>query len=101
MPLISFGETLNDISLENLETLLSLSADRVCVTLDQVSLEQIFDLSPYSKLRVIEEPNLHECRVERAYFVRLLKKQNYHLIDLLLSQNKNLMKVTMSDNEEE
>lgn len=90
MPKISFDQTINDISLDNLESLLSLSDERVEIDLRCVNLRKIFETGKHTKLLTMRDPSELD-EEDRLYFYRLLEKKVYKLIGFLLETNKNLM----------
>lgn len=57
MPKIKFDNTINDISLENLESLLSLSDKRVVLDLHKVNLKKIFETGKHSDLLTVKDPD--------------------------------------------
>ena len=93
MPLITFQKTIDNISVDNLVTLLSLSANRICINLEGVDIKSIFKRSKYSLLLEMEDPNDPGYLNEKKFFVKILMKKNYQLISFLLKGNPNLMKI--------
>ena len=91
MPKITFEDTIDNISLENLESLLILSANRVSINLWKVDIKKIFLASNFHELLTTNDPNTLNPAVKNFFSCLLLKKV-YQLVDFLLDQNPSLMK---------
>lgn len=76
MPEISFEDTIDDISLDNLESLLYLSAGRVSINLHNVNLSKILSNSKFKNLLTEKDP-MKLSKDDKEFFYRLLKKKVY------------------------
>jgi hypothetical protein len=72
MPVIRFGHTINDVSLENLEAMLRVCKDKIIIDLDGTDIYTMFKNSRYHKL--LECKNVEQLsEMDKNYMFELHK----------------------------
>lgn len=101
MPIIRFGHTINNVSLENLESLLRVCKGRILIDLEGTDLEIIYKKSKHGALLYTEDiKDLPED--DRLYIFDLVKQKSFPLLTFILKHNEeNLKAVTTSSSGEE
>lgn len=101
MPIIRFGHTINNVSLENLESLLRVCKGRILIDLEGTDLEIIYKKSKHGALLYTEDiKDLPED--DRLYIFDLVKQKSFPLLTFILKHNEeNLKAVTTSTSGEE
>lgn len=96
MPVIKFGNTINQISLENLVNLLKVCRGRVLIDLEGVDMMTIFKNSRYNDL--IQNKNVESLSVnDRKYIFFLQESRLFQLLRFILANNEEIFKVTNPD----
>ena len=72
MPIIRFGATVNEVSLENLENLLRVCKDKVMIDLNGTDLFKIFKKSRYAAL--LDHNNAYQLSDDDNYYIFNLQK---------------------------
>lgn len=86
MPIIRFGHTANNVSLENLESLLRVCHGKILIDLQGTDLENIYKKSRHVAL--LENKDINNLSKEdSAYIFDLLKSRLYQLLSFILSYN--------------
>jgi len=98
MPVIKFGATVNNVSLENLQNLLRVCEGRVNIDLEGTDLKGIYKQSKYFKL--LEYTDAKDMSQQDVDYLFDLKKSKLNLLlSFVLLQNENLLKATITTTE--
>lgn len=95
MPVIKFGSTINNVSLDCLQNLLRVSKDKVLIDLSGVNLKGIYSKSNYNKLLEYKDVSSMESS-DKDYLFDLYYFKLYQLLSFLLSENECLLDATVT-----
>ena len=98
MPIIRFGHTVNDVSLENLEQLLRVCKGKIIIDLNGTNLFDMLNRSRYYNLLYCK--NATELSdIDKKYLFELYKSGLYQLLFYVLNQNDENLKAVEEDPE--
>lgn len=84
MPIIRFGNTINNVNIESVQNLLRVSAGKVLIDLSGTDLKGIFQKSKYAKMLEYTDAN-DLTEDENDYFFDLHSQKLDHILSFLLS----------------
>ena len=98
MPIIRFGHTVNDVSLENLEQLLRVCKGKIIIDLNGTNLFDMLNRSRHYNL--LYSKNATELSdIDKKYLFELYKSGLYQLLFYVLNQNDENLKAVEEDPE--
>ena len=96
MPVIRFGHTVNDVTLENLEALLRVCKGKIVIDLEGTDLYEMFKYSRYYDL--LECTNVEQLSAaDNNYLFDLYKSGLYPLLSFILTHNNQNLKAMTDD----